>query len=65
MIEVKNIAHTFLIGKKGAEQPIHVLKAINFAIEPKEIVAIVGKSGSGKSTLLQVMAGFMKADTGS
>lgn len=65
MIEVQNIAHTFLIGKKGAEQPIHVLKAISFTIKPKEIVAIVGKSGSGKSTLLQVMAGFMKADTGS
>ncbi|KGR75469.1 ABC transporter ATP-binding protein [Ureibacillus manganicus] len=65
MIEVQSLNHTFKIGKKGKEKKIEVLKNIDFHINQGEIIAIVGKSGSGKSTLLQVVAGFMKPDTGS
>ena len=65
MITVNSLKHTFLIGKKGNEKKIEVLKDIDFHIERGEIVAVVGKSGSGKSTLLQTIAGFMKPDSGS
>ncbi len=65
MITVKSLHHTFSIGKKGNEKKVEVLKGINFHIERGEIVAVVGKSGSGKSTLLQIIAGFMKPDSGS
>lgn len=30
---------------------IKVLKGLNFAVEPREFVGIMGKSGSGKTTL--------------
>jgi len=65
MITVNSLHHTFSIGKKGNEKKVEVLKGISFHIERGEIIAIVGKSGSGKSTLLQIIAGFMKPDSGS
>ena len=65
MITVESLHHTFSIGKKGNEKKVEVLKGISFYIESGEIISIVGKSGSGKSTLLQIIAGFMKPDSGS
>ena len=32
---------------------LHVLKDISLAVEPREVVCIIGRSGSGKSTLLR------------
>jgi putative ABC transport system ATP-binding protein len=37
---------------------LDILRDIDFALEPKETVAIVGASGSGKSTLLSIIAGL-------
>lgn len=65
MIHVKNVNHTFLIGKKGKEKKVPVLKNLSFDVQQGEIVAIVGKSGSGKSTLLNTIAGFMSPEQGS
>lgn len=65
MIQVQNVNHTFIIGKKGKEKKIPVLKGLSFQVEKGEIVAIVGKSGSGKSTLLHTIAGFMSPEQGS
>lgn len=42
-----------------------VLKDINLKVKPHEIVCILGHSGCGKSTLLNLIAGFLKADSGS
>ncbi|HLF28325.1 MAG TPA: amino acid ABC transporter ATP-binding protein [Anaerolineae bacterium] len=33
--------------------PLHVLKDVSLAVEPREVVCIIGRSGSGKSTLLR------------
>lgn len=64
LINLKNINHTFLIGKKEAKRKIPVLKDINFLVDGGDIVSVVGKSGSGKSTLLNVIAGFLKPESG-
>lgn len=52
LIRLENIGHAFL-GRT-------VLDAIDLAIEPGEIVALVGPSGSGKSTLAHIAAGIIE-----
>ncbi|MEH7336522.1 ABC transporter ATP-binding protein [Neobacillus drentensis] len=59
MIKIKNLSHEFVIGKKGNQTIIPVLKDITFSVEQGEIVTIVGRSGSGKSTLLNLVSGFI------
>jgi putative ABC transport system ATP-binding protein len=43
---------------------LEILSDIDFALKPRETVAIVGASGSGKSTLLSIMAGLDTPTTG-
>ena len=42
-----------------------LLDRLSFAVEPGELVAVIGESGSGKSTLLKVLAGISKPTEGS
>ena len=41
-----------------------VLKGIDLAVQPGEVIAIIGKSGSGKSTLLRCINGLESFDEG-
>lgn len=50
-LECKNVSISY------AKQLI--LKNINFEIETRQIISIVGSSGGGKSTLLKAIAGFI------
>ena len=42
-----------------------VLNGINFSIQPKEVVAILGVNGAGKSTLIKCINRILKMKTGS
>lgn len=53
-----------MVGKKGKQTFIPVLKDISFEVEKGEIVTIVGRSGSGKSTLLNLVSGFIHPKEG-
>lgn len=64
MITIKNLSHDFIIGKKGRQTVIPVLRDISFRVEKGEIVTIVGRSGSGKSTLLNLVSGFIHPKQG-
>ena len=41
------------------------LKDVGFAIQPGEVVGLVGRNGAGKSTLLQMVCGTVSPSTGS
>jgi nitrate/nitrite transport system ATP-binding protein len=55
-LQLSNVSKSF-----GAAS---VLADVNLSIERGEFVAIVGYSGSGKTTLVSLVAGLIKADTG-
>jgi simple sugar transport system ATP-binding protein len=43
---------------------VHALKGINVAIEPGELVGLVGDNGAGKSTLIKLLSGVERPDQG-
>lgn len=51
MIQIKSLRFEYQDGEFTLRMP-------EFAVSPKEKVAIIGPSGSGKSTLLNIMAGI-------
>lgn len=50
---------------QGPARTIDALSDVSFTVEPGSMVGVVGRNGSGKTTLLRVIAGILKADTGS
>lgn len=61
MIEFRNVSKNF---QQGGNR-IEVLRNLDFNLNKKGLIAIVGKSGSGKSTLLSLMAGLDGPSQGS
>lgn len=57
MIELRQVGFAYA----GRE----VLRSINLALAPGEVLAIVGPNGAGKSTLLRIVAGLLAPTSGS
>jgi ABC-2 type transport system ATP-binding protein len=57
MVVAKQLGKSF-----GAKQ---VLDDLSFAVEPGDVIGVLGKNGAGKTTLLEVMLGFAPASRGS
>lgn len=55
-VELKDVTFTY------HEQP--VLEDINFTMEEKDFVAVIGPNGGGKSTLLKLILGLIKPEKG-
>lgn len=62
LLEVKNVKKIYTT-RFGGNQ-VEALKDVNFSVEPREYVAIMGESGSGKTTLLNILAALDKPTGG-
>ncbi|CAB4862139.1 unannotated protein [freshwater metagenome] len=56
-LRVENVSFSYVAGQE-------VLHDISFAVDPHEIVGIVGPSGGGKSTLVQLLLGLRDPQRG-
>jgi peptide/nickel transport system ATP-binding protein len=61
-LEIENLAVTF--PGRRRRPPARAVDGIDLAVEPGEIVALVGESGCGKSTLARVLVGLIKPTRG-
>ena len=59
-LECVNLHKTYGKGHSA----VHVLSGVNLAVQPGELLAIVGASGVGKSTLLHLMGALDRPDSG-
>ena len=58
----KLTVESLVAGAPGSQQPI--LKGVAFALEPGEVLAVVGPSASGKTTLARLLVGLWPAGSG-
>jgi simple sugar transport system ATP-binding protein len=43
---------------------VHALKGVNFDVQAREVVGLVGDNGAGKSTLIKILSGVLRPDKG-
>ena len=56
-IKIKNVDYKYETGEQ-------VLKNVNFEINAKEKIGIIGSSGVGKSTLINILLGLLRPSSG-
>ena len=61
MLSIENVHMTFFPGTPNSRV---ALQGVNLELAPGDFVTVIGSNGAGKSTLLNVVAGTLRADSG-
>ncbi|HTO06574.1 MAG TPA: ABC transporter ATP-binding protein [Myxococcota bacterium] len=56
LVEARGVAHAF--------GPTPVLRGVDVALQPGQLVVVVGPNGAGKTTLVRVLSGVLRSDSG-
>ena len=62
LLEVNNLKKIYTTRFGGTQ--VEALRNVNFSVEPREYVAIMGESDSGKTTLLNILAALDRPTSG-
>lgn len=68
ILQVEHLQKYFPVGRPsllgGEQQVVHAVDDVSFALQPGEVLALVGESGCGKSTLVLTLLGMERATAG-
>ena len=65
LLAATGIEKSYRRGLWPARRRLPVLRGVDLALFPAEVVGLVGENGSGKSTLMKILVGALAADAGS
>lgn len=61
LVEVGHVGYSY---RRTSGESVRALDDVSFSLSIGEVIGIVGPSGCGKSTLLNLIAGFLRTQTG-
>jgi ABC-2 type transport system ATP-binding protein len=64
VLTAEGIEKSFRRGVWPVSRRQQVLRGIDLALQPGEVVGLVGENGSGKSTIMKILVGELAADSG-
>ena len=64
ILEVRGLTKHFSVGTFMKSRQVHAVENVSFAVQPGQVVALVGKSGSGKTTTIRLIARLIPATKG-
>ena len=64
LLAASGIEKSYRLGMWPARRRRPVLRGVDLALYPGEIVGLVGENGSGKSTLMKILVGALAPDAG-